>query len=354
MTDLDKFISKKMFTNILGEDYKFTDADITAIKEFGDEYGFPPNSSVSQRTVGNIPSFIKYGLHNIVERIELISKCKRNSLEHYKLLFGDKLGEEKYKTRSQKCANTLDRFIEKYGVDNGTKAFNDANNKRGPTLENYIRRHGKTDGPRKLAEYKAKCSHSHTVDGYIEKYGDEIGKQKFDELYRIPRLCIERMISKYGDEGILKYAEIRQRISSKFKGARASQESLNVFLPVIDKFPDTKYHIGYYDKNEYYLWNTTDNEFYTYDLCFPEISLIFEFNGEHVHPDKEHLTDDEWNKWICPWTGKSADEAYAYDMRKHKTAIENGFSVYVIWRKQPVESAIEHITQIISERHKNC
>lgn len=337
MNDLNKFLKKKIFKNVLGEFYKFSRTELDCLEEIGKKYGFPPDTSLSKRTIDHIPVFLKYKLYDICDRIEKIKLCRRNSQEHYIFLFGNKEGHKRYEMRTKKCSNNLERYIEKYGEEKGTEIFQKNNLKRGPTLKNYIRRHGEEKGTEEFEKYKKKCSFSHKIEGYIEKYGEEQGTEIFNSLYSTPRLCLERMIDKYGEEGILKYAEIRKNISKKFQGGRASKESLEVFLPILQKYLDLKYYIGYEDNREYYLWNIEHKEFYTYDLCFPDFNLIFEYNGEHVHPNKFKLTDQEWEDWKCAWTGRTADEAYNYDERKIKTANTNGFKVVVLWRNEGID-----------------
>ena len=57
------------------------------------------------------------------------------------------------------------------------------------------------------------------------------------------------------------------------------------------------------------------NKVYSYDYTILPLKLIFEFNGNHVHPSKE-LLGEKWNTWKCAWTGETADEKHSMDMEK--------------------------------------
>lgn len=65
-----------------------------------------------------IPCMINYHIFDVYENLEKIKIVKRNSLDHYKLLYGEK-AEEFYKERTNKSLNTKENFIKRHGESVG-------------------------------------------------------------------------------------------------------------------------------------------------------------------------------------------------------------------------------------------
>lgn len=61
------------------------------------------------------------------------------------------------------------------------------------------------------------------------------------------------------------------------------------------------------------------------------LNKIIEFNGEHCHPNKEKLTNEEFQNWKCCFTGKTGPEKWNDDKQKLLIAEEKGFKILVIW-----------------------
>lgn len=356
-TVVKEYISRKIFNNI----------DITpeienkleeVVSYFGNN-AFNRNSKILSARIINdtIPLMVKHKVSCIKTNIKLLDSVKRNSLEHYKLIYGPD-ATDMFNVRNSKCLNTLDGFVARHGLDKGTEKYNNKKlkDKTKNTEDHFVKLYGAA-GIDKFNTLKENRKNCRTKDWYVEKYGTDIGLQKFLEIKSTyPRLCLEKMIAMYGEAGILKYAEIRQRINNSFKGARASTESLDVFLPIMlycESIKINNVYVGYKDLKEWFLWNVKDNEFYTYDFYIPDLGLIFEFNGEHVHPNKESLTDTEWNNWRCAWTGVTADIAYAHDLRKLETARNAGIDVISLWRADGITANIEKCKTHINARITN-
>ena len=60
-------------------------------------------------------------------------------------------------------------------------------------------------------------------------------------------------------------------------------------------------------------------------------NIKVEYNGEHVYPNKEKLTEEEQNNWKEVWNGRSANEKYTYDQIKLDVLIKSGFKALEIW-----------------------
>lgn len=73
-----------------------------------------------------------------------------------------------------------DYFIAKYGEEIGKQKFDEFKNNSKQSLENFIKRYGEEIGKQKFDEFRRK-SDSSSLKHHIEKYGEETGKQKYKE-----------------------------------------------------------------------------------------------------------------------------------------------------------------------------
>lgn len=130
---------------------------------------------------------------------------------------------------------------------------------------------------------------------------------------------------------------------------RASKESLKFFLPIIDNIQDLnlKVYVGYDQNREWYLYDNLNKCVKFYDFCIPDLKLIIEYHGEKYHPNRQLLTDDQWRSWRTPYTGKTADEVHANDIRKHTLALEHGFEYHVVWSTSDIDRMIKLLSGII-------
>lgn len=91
------------------------------------------------------------------------------------------------------------------------------------------------------------------------------------------------------------------------------------------------------------------NKLYSYDYTILPLKLIFEFNGNHVHPSRE-LLGEKWNDWRCAWTNETADEKHSMDMEKISIAEKEGFTVLEIWDYEDKKEALEKCIKLVEER----
>lgn len=146
-----------------------------------------------------------------------------------------------------------------------------------------------------------------------------------------------------------KSEEEKQRILiAKTKGnkfySNASQKFINkviAFLPsdLTFLYGDKEYFI-YYNKNIYF-----------YDLFIPELKIIIEYNGSHVHPSKEKLSVEEWHKWQNPFTKKNSDYCYNRDQMKKHAALENNIQCIEFWDYDDNIIEIQKLCNLINEEY---
>lgn len=93
---------------------------------------------------------------------------------------------------------TLGWFQYKYGQYIGKEKYLQRNSKTSNTLQNFIKRHGEQKGNQKYLQYKDACKLSQKQPTLIAKYGQIIGKQKYQQLMSKKRMTLENFISLYG------------------------------------------------------------------------------------------------------------------------------------------------------------
>ena len=103
-----------------------------------------------------------------------------------------------------------------------------------------------------------------------------------------------KCIKKYGEiQGYEFYRNwIKNNQSKYFKNA--SKISLKYWYPLIEYAKSlgiTEYRYGIEKNSEFFLTDLENGKSYFYDLTFPSLNFIFEYNGEHVHPNKNKLTE---------------------------------------------------------------
>lgn len=254
------------------------------------------------------------------------STSKKAFVEKY----GEEEGGEKYlehfhnihtKMKGHKSYTSLEAFVEKYGEDEGNKKYKEHIVKITPSLENFISRHGEEEGTKKFKEWKKAIGA--TLPNFVKRYGEE--------------------------EGLKRYTAYRAKVS----GARgkASKESLNIFLPLLNFVRELdmedQLSFGYENNREFYLQNVSEDKVYIYDFTLRKIKVIIEYNGTTWHPNKNKLTEAEWKTWLEPYSKMSADEKYAYDEKKRKFAEDKGFAVLEVWSDDDIEYSIKKAKEFI-------
>ncbi len=283
---------------------------------------------------------------------------------------------------------TLNTLCDKYGKEEGTKKWDEyiIKQTKSHTLEGYINKYGKKKGTflynersRKHKENSKGCLEYWINKGYSEEESiKEIKKQ------RDKGKTLEWFTNEYGhEEGNIKYLIYKSSHSKKTKEnskgsylfwinkgyseeeakekvlehvgknivsyGKASKESLTILEPLYNRLIkngiiENDIFWGNNGKSEYFI--RSNNNFFRYDFTIKSKKIIIEYNGIHVHPTKEFLTEEEWNKWKHPFDGRNAEEKYNYDRIKIKEAEKKGFKVFEIWSCESLSEINKKIAYI--------
>ena len=170
---------------------------------------------------------------------------------------------------------------------------------------------------------------------------------------------LSEKIKRWGDaDGELKYIEVRKKLSENWSPRAASGKNFasskqaNLFFKKLYKFCR---RLGY-ERNDLVFklnrgeWFLRDEAaIYFYDFLLKPLRIIVEFNGEHVHPNKNKLTEAQWNSWKHAFSKKPADEVYKYDQDKVLLAKKAGYNVIQVWSKDP--TSFENVANFIKGLH---
>jgi hypothetical protein len=204
------------------------------------------------------------------------------------------------------------------------------------TKEYWIKK-GYTD-----KEAKEKVSELQVTNGlnwYISKYGWIEGRQKYQKR-------IKGWLESY-KKAIENDPTINERKMVSF--CNASKESLQVFLPLYNKYKDkVLIYLGIDESCEYFLRD--EKTIYFYDFTIPKLNLIVEYNGSKFHPNCDILTEGELKNWRGLFSNESADVVIAKDNVKRKVAENKNYTVITVWDTDDIDESIGKINKLIKER----
>jgi hypothetical protein len=184
---------------------------------------------------------------------------------------------------------------------------------------------------------------NHNCAGYWVKRGHTPEEAENLAAASAATNSLAELEKRYGpEEGALRYVQIRQRLSDSWNPASSAGRSFmssrqaDVLFKRIYK---AVRRLGFTRRdvmcnlNEGELYLSVKGNIFFYDFCLKPLHLIIEFNGEHVHPRKDLLTETEWAAWKHAYSKKKAEEVHAYSEIKLATAHRAGYNTLVLWSK---------------------
>ena len=176
--------------------------------------------------------------------------------------YGISEGTERWDSYCKKQAdsNKFEYKHEKHGMT--LEEYDEYNKSRAVTLDNMIKRYGVNEGLIHWNQYVERERYTCTLPYYIEKYGEEIGKEKYDILIN------------------------KRNPANRLFGPSAI--SLEMFNKLIKKF---KNNIIYYDDNEFKVKTLKYNLYYV-DYYDETLNIVIEFYGNYFHLNPEKYSPD--------------------------------------------------------------
>jgi hypothetical protein len=240
--------------------------------------------------------------------------------------------------KKQAYSNSYNFKKEKYGWTK--EQFDEYNSSRAQTLNKMIARYGEEGGTIKWEQYCNRQAYTNTKRYFIEKYGQEIGLQKYIEINKRkavnnPLLLAEKLGIDIDDAVRIILSRQKQFFSSNLE-----TEFINALERKLGKLDHTS------TRNPFGKWSGKLNSYVVFDIKHK--NCIIEFNGDYWHANPKTYNDDAIIR------GKSAVEIRTRDMLKLQTALDYGFKTLVVWEsdyKTDKEKTVEKVVKwILSEQ----
>ena len=247
---------------------------------------------------------------------QTVAVSKKSMIKKWGEIEGIKKWEEYCK--KQAITNSFEYKQKKYGWTE--KEFKDFNKSRAITIENLINKYGEELGKQKFENYVNKQKLTKSLDYMVQKYG----KEKAIEINQSKALTLKNYIKKYGKEkGLEQYELMLNKHHNYF--SKISQK----FFSELDKYLSKKYTTYYATKNKEYGVNLIDS-YICLDYFILELNLCIEFNGTYYHGDprifKENDCPNPHNKTL------TAKEIWENDNNRYKLLKEiRNINTIVIW-----------------------
>lgn len=178
------YLNAKARTDVLGIDFVPSSEQIleliTVVEEFG-EHALSRSRNhkgLSKKTLEVIiPRFLKFNLTNFVDRLKKMEDLpSKNCWEYFVLAYGELEATRVWTQKAKKCS----RSEESVGKEKWEQWI--ANRSRS-LLDRWREKYGSEEAIERFAMYSAKLSKSKSLEGYIERYGEFLGLQKYQERY---------------------------------------------------------------------------------------------------------------------------------------------------------------------------
>lgn len=181
---IEDYLSAKARTDILGVNFTPSAIQILELTQIIEKFGeyalsrSRNHKGLSKKTLENvIPRFLKFNLNGFVERLIKIDNLQsKNCFEYYVLAYGEVEANRFWTNKAKKCS----RSEETVGKEKWDKWISERSR---PLLDRWKEKYGEEEAEKRFAIYSAKLSKGKSIEGYIERYGEDLGKQKYQQRY---------------------------------------------------------------------------------------------------------------------------------------------------------------------------
>lgn len=291
---------------------------------------------LSERSKHDLNFYIsKYGEEEGAERYKKANTAYKGTTQYYK---DQGLSDEEIKKIFKKTKDTqsIDYFIRKYGKEEGSKLYNDRKNNLDKSniyfCKEYWIKRGMTE---EEASIHISNQNKHNLDFYINKYGEEEGKKKYDEWKSKTNGYLVR---NYNSGGVSKES---QRIIK------------DIYKYLCNKDVKIKEYI-YYDKDNSEKEIIANGNRYFLDF-YIELEngkkYTIEYNGDYWHCNPEKYSESEYVSFFK----KDVLVKDIWDRdNKRKMDLESvGINVIVVWESEWKRDKHTVKNKILEEINKN-
>ena len=322
-TELLKVLNYKKIKEITNE-WPLTTEDIEQLKETWEYCN--KNNIKRQKLFDKLKYLLKYDRCDILKRFKILteeklSNCaKKSFITRYGVIEGTKRYENYANLQAK--TNTFEYKKERYGWTQDD--FNKFNRSRAVTLENLIKKHGEEKGKIKWEKYCEAQRHTNTLEYYIEKYGDT-GIDKWKK-YNYDKGKSGRL-TYYTDELGWDKETALDYLNKKYNNNMFTSNAELIFIDCLEEKINKKLSYTAKYGKQFSIWCHKSSSIRFYDIAFPEHKKIIEFYGDYWHCNPKTYDSD----FVLSQSNKTAREVWEDDRLKNLTALENGFTVMIVW-----------------------
>lgn len=243
--------------------------------------------------------------------------------------YGQEEGLKRWKEYCNKQAitNSFEYKKEKYGwTEEDFKKFNEL---RAVTYENLLNKYKDPIKAKEIYDnYINRQKLTKSWDYMVEKFGEE----KAHEINKQKALTLENFIRKYGQElGKVKYDEYYNRNNNNAFWSNISQQCFKELDNILNNIFGNNYKTYYATKNfekPFILKNKT----ILVDYFIEDLNICIEFNGNCFHANPRIYKDEDTPN---PFSNKTAKQIQEDDQNRYKELKElYNVNTYIIWEDE--------------------
>lgn len=277
------------------------------------------------------------------------SALRTNTLEHFVSKFGDE-GHQKYEQYKQFQAekNTFEYKASKHGWSR--EQFDQYNLSRANTLENAIIRHGQEAGAQKWTKYvEHQRKAGVTLEWFTEKHGLEHGTELYEQICKSKRHNLDLYVQRYGPLiGKQRYMDwINKKCAMLLQYTSAAERSF--VAEVKARISQRCYDVT---TDQFKIWDPITKRIFCYDVVFPDLKLVIEYNGDYWHCNPTRYAHD----YLHPTIGRLASTIWDQDAKKLAALTARGFEYIVVWEsdwKRDKANILEQIQEHVKRKLRN-
>lgn len=256
------------------------------ISLYGEEEGIKRWESRNEKTK-------TYGLENAIKRYGVEEGTKR-----WEKTLSQKINtmQERKKIKPYKNGRTLSEYQQKYGIEEGYKRWfkNGEKLSKYYSIEGFIERYGDEEGRKMHQRYCKEKDHT-SRKSFIKRYGEIDGNERYEQYVKKIKYVnsLQYYIDRYGEVvGRQKYKElVIKRSSYVFKNG-VSEISQKFCWSIYEKMgkPDNFY---FSELNKEIVFYTDNPEIHVINVDLKFGNKIVEFDGTYWHSSEKQKKKDK-------------------------------------------------------------
>lgn len=314
------------------------------------------DEDASQMARSRMPGTIEYytifkGMNQIDAEISVhkFQSNRTNTLENLIRKYGDVDGRIKWDEyrKKQSYSNTYEYKKKKYGWT--FEQYDTYNKNRSCTESNFVKRWGDKIGKRKWKDYCDTQSYTNSIEYFIEKYGKEVGTDKFNRVNFLKAHTLESYIERFGDIDVAANAlsDYMKKFSMKTPYSRIADSFFHrLSNKIFDQFGQMII-FSHVTGKEWFIRDESSSFFFV-DFYIPKIKYAIEFNGDYWHANPSIYMGDDIIKY--PGITLTASEIWNRDAKKHNAILKTDSIDHldIVW-----ESEFRNLDVDLIDKHFN-